>query len=66
MLALAGLLLAAWLADWLTRRILLRVVRKLVLASPTEWDNAFMARGVLTRFAGVVPALVVFFGLGMV
>ena len=65
-LTLAGLLLAAWLADWLTRRILLRAVRKLVLASPTEWDNAFMARGVLTRFAGVVPALVVFFGIGMV
>ena len=66
LVAVAGLLLAAWLADWLTRRILLRAVRGLVLASPTQWDNAFMARGVLARFAGVVPALVVFFGVGLV
>ncbi len=66
LVAVAGLLLAAWLADWLTRRILLRAVRRLVLASPTEWDDAFMARGVLSRFAGVVPALVVFVGIGLI
>ena len=65
-LALAGVLLMAWLANWLVQRVLLRVVRGLVQASPMQWDDAFMARGVLSRFVHVVPALIVMGGIGLV
>ena len=66
---LAGLLalvVLALLANWLTHRVLLRVVRRLVRASPMSWDDALMARGVLTRLAHVVPALVLSAGIGLV
>lgn len=65
----ASLLLLAVVAaaaSWLTRRILVRVVLKLAEVSPTRWDDALLGRGVLKRLAHVVPALVVFAGIGAV
>src|SRR3546814_13642437 len=53
---LVGLLvlaLVAWIANWLTRRVLLVVVGRLAKASPTQWDDAIMGRRVLARLANV-------------
>ena len=66
---LAGLLalaLIAWIANWLTRRVLLAVVGRLAKASPSKWDDAIMGRRVLARLANVVPALVVLGGIALV
>ena len=62
-LALAALLLGAWVANWLTRQVLLRVVGRLAQASPSHWDDALMSRRVLARLANVVPALIVLAGI---
>ena len=62
-LPLLGLLLAAWLANWITRRVLLKVVARVAQASPLQWDDALMARGVLSRLAHVVPALIIGVGI---
>src|SRR3546814_13197660 len=62
---LVGLLvlaLVAWIANWLTRRVLLVVVGRLAKASPTKWDDAIMGRRVLARLAHGVPALIVLGG----
>lgn len=59
---IAGLLLAAWLASWLTHHVLLRVVARLAHASPLHWDDALLARGVLSRLSHVVPALIIYGG----
>ncbi|MGV8941966.1 MAG: mechanosensitive ion channel family protein [Lysobacter sp.] len=63
-LGLAGLLLLAWVANWLTRQVLTRVVGRLVKASPMKWDDMLMSRGVLARLANIVPALVIVAGIG--
>src|SRR3546814_10385508 len=66
---LVGLLvlaLVAWIANWLTRRVLLVVVGRLAKASPTKWDDAIMGRRVLARLAHVVPALIVLGGIALV
>src|SRR5688572_12383479 len=66
---LVGLLVlafVAWIANWLTRRVLLVVVGRLAKASPTNWDDAIMERRVLARLANVVPALVVLGGIVLV
>ncbi len=63
---LLALALIAWLANWLTRRVLLVVVGHLAKASPSKWDDAIMERRVLARLANVVPALVVFGGIVLV
>lgn len=62
-LGLGGLLLAAWLADLLTRRVLLRVVGRLVKATRFDWDDAVLERGVIARLAHVVPALIIYLGV---
>ena len=64
--ALAGLLLVAWIANFLVRRVLLRIAARLVAASSLTWDDALLARGVLSRLAHVVPALVIAHGIGAV
>src|SRR3546814_15878565 len=33
------LALAAWLADWITRRVLMRLASRLVQVSSTQWDD---------------------------
>ncbi len=60
---LTGLLVGAWLANWITRRILLNLVSRLVKASPMQWDDALLARGVLSRLAHAVPALIIGVGI---
>jgi miniconductance mechanosensitive channel len=57
-----ALVLLAWLADQLTQRLLVRVLARLVKASPVKWDDALLARGVIRRLAHAVPAVVVYLG----
>ncbi|HQV71490.1 MAG TPA: mechanosensitive ion channel, partial [Dokdonella sp.] len=66
LVALLVLALIAWLANWLTRRVLLVVVGRLAKASPSKWDDAMMGRRVLARLANVVPALIVLGGIVLV
>ena len=62
--AMLGALLAlALLADWITRRVLLRMIHRAVQASVTQYDDALLGRGVITRLVHVVPALVIFLGI---
>ena len=61
-----ALLLLAWLADQLTQRILLRVLVRMVEASSVKWDDALLARGVISRLAHAVPAIVIYLGVPLV
>ncbi|MDP1698635.1 MAG: mechanosensitive ion channel [Xanthomonadaceae bacterium] len=65
-LLLIALLAAALLADWSTRRVLMRLATRLVQASATQWDDALLARGVLERLAHVLPALVIYAGIVLI
>ena len=65
-LGLLALLLVAWIANWLTRRILLQVVVRVAAASPMHWDEALMGRKVLAKLAHVVPALIIASGIPLV
>src|SRR5690554_5643298 len=63
---LVVLLGTAWLADRLTRRVLLRVAHRLVEASPVRWDDALIRHGVVRKLARAVPALVIVLGVPLV
>ena len=65
-LGLVALLLGAWIANWLTRQVLLKLAARLARASSTHWDDALMSRRVLARLANVVPALIILAGIGVV
>ena len=62
----AALLLLAWLADQLTQRITLRVLVRMVEASSVKWDDALLARGVISRLSHAVPAIVIYLGVPLV
>ena len=67
-LASAALRLAAWLANWLTKRVLLRGIQR-ALAATTARDAASggeVRLRVIPRLANVVPALVIAAGIPMV
>jgi len=66
---LAGLLLAAWLANFLTKRILLRALRRVlrtIVAVAEGGEPREFRMGVIPRLANVVPALVLMAGVELV
>lgn len=63
LLSLAALLLAAWVANFIVRRVLLRIVERMVAASPLKWDDALLGHGVLSRLVHAVPALIIANGI---
>ena len=62
--AVAILAVAAWIAGWLASRVLHRVIGKVTARTRSTWDDRLIERGVFRRLARVVPALVVYLGIG--
>ncbi|NGX14988.1 mechanosensitive ion channel family protein [Wenzhouxiangella sp. XN24] len=57
---------AALAADFVTRRVLLRLFVKAVSGSSSAYGGALLDRGVVARLAHVVPAVVIFTGIAYV
>ncbi|MGJ4803506.1 mechanosensitive ion channel family protein [Luteimonas sp. SDU82] len=67
-LAIAVLLLAAWLANWLTKRVLLRGIQRALQTSVArgEAHGSEVRMRVIPRLANVVPAMVIAAGVSVV
>lgn len=65
-LLLAGLVLGAWVANWITKRILVRGLQKLLRTTAPERSDEFARYGVIPRLANVVPALVLAGGVALI
>ena len=65
---LVALLAAAWLANWLTKRVLLRGTQRALRATTArgEAHGSHVQMRVIPRLANVVPALVIAAGISMV
>jgi miniconductance mechanosensitive channel len=63
-LAIAVVLLA-WLANLLTKRVLLRVIRSAVKRSDTRWDDALVEKRLFNRAAHIAPAVVIYLAAGV-
>lgn len=64
----AGLILAwvtvfaaAWLANFLTKRVLVRVVHMLIGRSKVKWDDVLVKHGVFNKLSHLAPALVFYY-----
>lgn len=66
LLGVTGLSLLAWVANWITRHILLRGLRRLVKVALPHDDPTITPLPVTSRLANVVPALVLSLGIGMI
>ena len=58
------LAVAAWLSQWAASRILHRVISGVTSRTRSTWDDRLVERKVFGRLAQVVPALVVYLGIG--
>jgi miniconductance mechanosensitive channel len=65
-LQLSVLVLVVWLANTITRNLLVRAITRTAKLAPLQWDNALLGRGVIARLANVVPALVAYYGINFV
>src|SRR5690554_1243405 len=63
LLSVALLLLVAWIANWIVKRILVRGIYKALSATPLGADPVVRESGVIARLANVVPALIIAIGI---
>ncbi|WP_224784763.1 mechanosensitive ion channel family protein [Marinihelvus fidelis] len=63
---MALLLLLAWLADIIVKRILLGMVARIARRTEATWDNALVESKVFQRLAWIMPVLVVHYGVNLV
>ena len=57
------LIVLAWMANIVTRRVFLGFVHKLMSRTRSTWDDRLFERGVFHQLASVAPALVVYVGI---
>jgi miniconductance mechanosensitive channel len=62
--ALAILVTLAWVADVVTKRFFLGLVRRVAARTRSTWDDRLLERKVFTRLAHVAPAMLVYYGIG--
>lgn len=66
LLHLTLLVVLSWLANWLTKNILVRAVSKAFNATPFAQNGMQQDFGIIARLANVVPALVLAAGIGLI
>ena len=65
-LGMLALLLVAWLAGWLARRVLVRVMGVVAKRTAWQWDDALVRRRTFLWLARCLPVLLIQFGIVLV
>ena len=58
---LVAILVLAFVANFITKKIILRLVNRLVKTTSTQWDDLLMQRGVFTLMSHLVPAIIIYY-----
>jgi len=66
LISVGVLLVAAWISNWIVKRILVRGIYSALRASPIGNDKTLLDSRVTARFANVVPAIVISIGVTLV
>ena len=59
----AILIAVAWVADWLTIRVLRGAIRRVAKRTTSTWDDRVIERNVFARLAHAVPAVIIYYGI---
>ncbi|MBC8368870.1 MAG: mechanosensitive ion channel family protein [Planctomycetes bacterium] len=59
-LHIGALLLTAWVANFVAKKIMLRMIRKVANRSKSTWDNDLVEKKVFDRLSHVAPALIIY------
>jgi miniconductance mechanosensitive channel len=60
-ITIAAIILLAWFAHFLTRKIILRIVSRITKRTKTDWDDILVKNKVFRGLAHVVPALILYY-----
>ena len=63
--ATLALIVAAWLSNWMVKRILVRAIYRLVGATALGRHGQIKESGIIKRLSNIVPALVLWLGIPM-
>jgi miniconductance mechanosensitive channel len=58
--------LLAWLSDFLSKRILLRIINRAVRKTKSTWDDIFLESHVFERIAHIAPAIVIYYSVNLI
>jgi miniconductance mechanosensitive channel len=59
-LAVGALLLTAFIANFIAKKIMLRVIHKIAKRSKSTWDDDLIAQKVFDRLSHIAPALIIY------
>ncbi len=59
--AAGGMLLLAWLANLITRKVLLAIIKKHVARTKVHWDDILLQQKVFHRISHLAPALLIYY-----
>ena len=54
-----GILLAAFVANWIAKKGILRVIHAITRRTPFQWDQVFVRHRFFTRLSHLVPAMII-------
>ena len=66
LISLSLLILGAWLANWVVKRILVRGLIRLLRATPLGQDPSLENARFISRLANIVPAVILTAGIGVI
>jgi miniconductance mechanosensitive channel len=58
--------LSAWIADLITRKLVLRALKSLAKKTTSNWDDILLEKRVFNRLSHLVPAIILFYMIGIV
>lgn len=61
---IAGVFFISWLANLITKAVILKVVTRIVKKTTSTWDDIFLEQKVFTRMSHFAPALVIWYMAG--
>lgn len=59
LIALIGVIIIAIIANWIAKKIILRVIDNIVNRTPWQWDNVLRDNRVFARLSHLAPAMVI-------
>lgn len=57
---IVGIALLSFLANWITKKIILTVLNRIAKKTKTKWDDAIIERRVFHKLAHIAPAIVIY------
>ena len=66
LIGLAAMFLAAYLADWIAKRVFLRTITRIAVETSFKFDDVLLKFNVFERLAHIAPAIGVYYGILLV